>query len=55
MGFIRPVAGRHIEILCATAHLLARMEQVMLDIALLITGVVFFAICEIYARICERL
>jgi uncharacterized membrane protein len=33
----------------------ARTEQAMLDIALLITGIVFFAICEIYARICERL
>jgi len=27
----------------------------MLDIALLVTGIVFFAVCEIYARLCERL
>jgi hypothetical protein len=46
---------RHIEILRGKDHLSARTEQAMLDIALLITGIVFFAVCEGYARICERL
>ncbi len=30
-------------------------NKTMLDIALLITGVAFFAICEVYARLCEAL
>jgi hypothetical protein len=31
------------------------LAQTMLDIALIVTGIAFFVLCELYARLCEHL